>query len=178
MGIAFDKLAEDVQKAKEKTKEFADSMADNIEDSIMRMTQGLMSFKDVVKSVFKFVANEMVRQNIAKPLAGALSSIFAGSKAGQFASGIGIPKFANGGRPQVGMPSLVGEQGAELFVPDRAGTIVPNGKFGGQTINVTYSPQVNALDPRTAQAIIAENAPTIVGVVRQAFNQNGQEVAI
>ena len=178
MALNLEKIAEEAQKAKEKTKDFADSMADNIEDSIMRMTQGLMSFKDVVKSVFKFVANEMVRNNIAKPLAGALSSIFAGSQAGQFTAGIGIPEFANGGRPQVGMPSIVGERGAELFVPDRAGTIVPNGSFGGQTINVTYSPQVNALDPRTAQAVIAENATTIVGVVRQAFERNGQVVAL
>ena len=139
MALNLEKIAEEAQKAKEKTKDFADSMADNIEDSIMRMTQGLMSFKDVVKSVFKFVANEMVRNNIAKPLAGALSSIFAGSQ---------------------------------------AGTIVPNGSFGGQTINVTYSPQVNALDPRTAQAVIAENATTIVGVVRQAFERNGQVVAL
>ena len=65
-----------------------------------------------------------------------------------------------------------------MFVPDRAGTIVPNNQMGGQTINVTYSPQINALDPRTAQSVIAENAPTIVAAVRQAFNQNGQEVAI
>jgi len=43
---------------------------------------------------------------------------------------------------------------------------------------VNYSPQVNALDPRTAQMVIAENAQTIVGVVRQAFNRNGQQVAI
>lgn len=178
MGIEFDKLKDTVQTAKEKTEEFADSMADNIEDSIMRMTQGLMSFKDVVKSVFRFVANEMVKQNIAKPLAGALSTIFAGTSMGQFTAGVGVPTFANGGRPQVGMPSIVGEKGAELFVPDSAGTVVPNGQFGGQTINVTYSPQVNALDPRTAQLVIAENAPTIVGVVRQAFERNGQMVAL
>jgi len=175
-GIA--KITVEAEKAKEKTKEFADSMADNIEDSIMRMTKGLMSFKDVVKSVFRFVANEMVKQNIAKPLAGALSTIFAGTSMGQFTAGVGVPTFANGGRPTVGQPSIVGERGAELFVPDRAGTVIPNGQFGGQTINVTYAPQVNALDPRTAQLVIAENAPTIVGVVRQAFERNGQMVAL
>ena len=65
-----------------------------------------------------------------------------------------------------------------MFVPDSAGTIIPNNQIGGQTINVTYSPQVNALDPRTAQSVIAENAPTIVGLVRQAFERNGQQVAI
>jgi len=185
MGAEFDRLAKIASDAKEKTKEFADGMATNIEDSIMRMTQGLMSFKDVVKSVFQYVAMEMVRANIAKPLAGALSGILTGSTdhggkgdggfLGKVFSGL---DFATGGRPPVGQASLVGERGAEMFVPDRAGTIVPNNQMGGQTINVTYSPQINALDPRTAQSVIAENAPTIVAAVRQAFNQNGQEVAI
>ena len=41
--------------------------------------------------------------------------------------------FANGGRPPVGRPSIVGERGAELFVPDRAGTIIPNHELGGST---------------------------------------------
>lgn len=39
--------------------------------------------------------------------------------------------FAEGGRPPVGVASIVGERGPELFIPDTAGMIVPNGKFGG-----------------------------------------------
>lgn len=35
--------------------------------------------------------------------------------------------FAQGGRPTPGMPALVGEEGPELFVPDRPGLIVPAG---------------------------------------------------
>tara|TARA_R110000787_G_scaffold114005_2_gene223547 strand:- start:3151 stop:3606 length:456 start_codon:yes stop_codon:yes gene_type:complete len=151
----------------------------------MRMTQGLMSFKDVVKSVFQFVAMEMVKANIAKPLAGALTGILTGSTnhggkgdggfLGNLFSGM---KFASGGRPPVGQASMVGERGAEMFVPDRAGTIVPNNQMGGQTINVTYSPQINALDPRTASTVIMENAPLVVGIIRQAFQRNGQQVAL
>ena len=186
MAINIQKIADEAELAKEKVKEFADGMATNIEDSIMRMTQGLMSFKDVVRSVFQYVAMEIVRANIAKPLASGLSGLISGAIGG-FATGTGGgglssllsgKDFATGGRPPVGQASLVGERGAEMFVPDRAGTIVPNNQMGGQTINVTYSPQINALDPRTAQSVIAENAPTIVAAVRQAFNQNGQEVAI
>ena len=37
--------------------------------------------------------------------------------------------FADGGRPNVGETSIVGEKGPELFVPDRSGTIVPNSFF-------------------------------------------------
>jgi hypothetical protein len=50
--------------------------------------------------------------------------------------------FADGGRPPVGMPSVVGENGPELFVPDRAGTIVSNdnlGAIGGNSVVVHQS---------------------------------------
>lgn len=34
-----------------------------------------------------------------------------------------IPAFREGGRPEVGRPALIGEDGPEIFVPDRPGTI-------------------------------------------------------
>jgi len=43
-------------------------------------------------------------------------------------------QFANGGRPPLGKMSLVGERGPELFVPDTAGTIIPNHALGGGTV--------------------------------------------
>ena len=56
--------------------------------------------------------------------------------------GFDFLKFADGGRPPVGRPSIVGERGPELFVPDSAGTIVPNHQLGGGTsvvVNVDAS---------------------------------------
>lgn len=44
-------------------------------------------------------------------------------------------RFANGGTPPVGVPSLVGERGPEMFVPQQSGTVLSNDKvasmFGG-----------------------------------------------
>jgi hypothetical protein len=40
----------------------------------------------------------------------------------------GLAAFAEGGRPPVGVPSIIGEKGWELFVPDTAGTIVSHDK--------------------------------------------------
>lgn len=40
-----------------------------------------------------------------------------------------ITYHAKGGRPRVGKVSVVGEKGPELFVPDTAGTIIPNHKL-------------------------------------------------
>ena len=51
----------------------------------------------------------------------------------------GLDMFADGGRPIVGKPSIVGEKGPELFVADKPGTIIPNntlnsGSFFNKTI--------------------------------------------
>lgn len=47
--------------------------------------------------------------------------------------------FAEGGNPPVGVPSIVGEKGPELFVPHGAGTIISNDKsrkmLGGSAVN-------------------------------------------
>lgn len=63
--------------------------------------------------------------------------------------------FADGGRPKPGEPAIVGEEGPELFVPDRAGTIIPNDALGagraasgaGVTININ-----STWPPTAAQA--------------------------
>lgn len=58
------------------------------------------------------------QQQLFNPVESALGDFFGGF-------------FANGGQPPVGKTSIVGERGPELFVPKTAGTIVPNGGFGG-----------------------------------------------
>ena len=154
------------------------SMEDSIANSIKGVIKGTMSLKDAMRSVFATFANRIIDDNASKFAKGIMGLFSGAGGSGTPAINIGADRFANGGRPPLNRPSIVGERGAELFVPDSAGTVIPNNKIGGQTINVTYSPQINALDPRTAQSVIAENAPTIVAAVRQAFNQNGQAVAI
>jgi hypothetical protein len=72
---------------------------------------------------------------------GGTTDVFAGFNRGP-ASGVTMDSFANGGRPPVGRASVVGERGPELFVPNRAGTIIPNHALGGSTnvvVNVDAS---------------------------------------
>ena len=46
---------------------------------------------------------------------------------------------AMGGSVAAGTPYIVGEQGAELFVPGAAGTILPAGSFGGMGGNIVVN---------------------------------------
>lgn len=54
-----------------------------------------------------------------------------------------VPKplgFAAGGRPPVGVPSIIGESGPELFIPDGPGVIIPNVPTSGvSSQNLTAS---------------------------------------
>ena len=64
--------------------------------------------------------------------AGVAGGLHGGGGSSQtYSSSMGMARFEAGGKPPVGKVSLVGEKGPELFVPDRPGVIIPNGKFGG-----------------------------------------------
>ena len=84
--------------------------------------------------------------------------------------------YANGGSPPVGVPSLVGENGAELFVPKTAGTIIPNGSLSSmmgsqpQTVyNGTVVQNMSAIDTQSAIAFLANNKTAV-----WAANQSAQ----
>ena len=88
-----------------------------------------------IRSLISLVANNAA----VKGIAGAISSAFGGFR-------------ANGGSVTAGTPYVVGEKGAELFVPNSSGTIVPNGAMGGTTINLTVNGAIDA--ESTARTII------------------------
>lgn len=47
--------------------------------------------------------------------------------------------FAGGGSPPVGIASIVGERGPELFIPHQAGTIIPAGMFNAPNVRAGLS---------------------------------------
>jgi hypothetical protein len=174
--IAFDK----------KVEKMAQSMEDSITTSLMNMGQGLNSFKDLAKGIFRGIALDMVRMQISKPISGAISGFIGntfGSMFGAPSGGMPHATFAGGGFTGTGSRSGgVDNQGGFPAILHPNETIIDHtkgGQTGGNTnITVHYSPQVNALDPRTAANVIAENAPVVVGIIRQAFNRTGQSIGI
>lgn len=115
-------------------------------DGILAAVEGTQSLSDSLVGVIKQMARLILQQQLLNALKG--FNLFGGgggfgpsslatSGTNFFGGGFSpIDFFANGGRPPVGRPSVVGERGPELFVPDRAGTIIPNGGFGGANVVV------------------------------------------
>ena len=84
--------------------------------------------------------------------------------------------FADGGRPPIGRPSVVGERGAELFVPDTAGTIVPNNALGGGTTNVSFN--ITTVDADGFEDMLQEQRGTIISMINSALNEQGRPAII
>lgn len=69
---------------------------------------------------------------------------------------------------------MVGEQGPELFIPDRPGTIVPadqTANMGGVT-NVNFS--ISAIDTQGVEDMLENQKGAIINMIRSAANSYGQ----
>ena len=136
------------------------------------------------KAQFKDFADFVVEQLIRIAVQQFITSLFSGGSGngGIFANlfgGGGNKKFVGfekGGTVSSGRPYMVGEKGAELFVPSRTGTIVPNNQLGmaggGVPVNITY--QIQSFDSKDTLQAITENAPAISGIIEQQFNRRGK----
>jgi tape measure domain-containing protein len=108
-----------------------------IVDSLMQAK----SATEALSGVLNNVANQLLQLGV--------NTLLKSTGLGIFSS---LPGFANGGRPPVGRPSVVGERGPELFVPDRAGTILPNGVgMGSTTITVNVDASETSADASSGQ---------------------------
>jgi len=118
-------IIEEAQKVNNLFSSIGQTIETGLVDAIEGAINGTKTLGEVASSVFAQIQRSLLQFGV-NSLLGA----------------IGIPGFANGGRPPVGKPAIVGEKGPELFVPDRAGTIVPNNQLGGSTnvvVNVDAS---------------------------------------
>lgn len=106
-----------------------------------KLISGFQTLFGIVGSVvgaIQSLINLVARNPIVSGISGAISSAFGGFRAA-------------GGAVTAGKSYVVGERGAEMFVPSSSGTIVPNGGMGS-TINVTVNGAIDA--EGTARTII------------------------
>ena len=159
------KASEDVARYGESLKVLKDinqSVFSNMGSAIDNFVRtGKFAFKDFARSVIQDILSIALRAQATKILSAGLSG-FGGLNIGtalQFGTNIGseqtamlaAQQFADGGSPPVGVASLVGERGPELFIPRTAGTIIPNEKLNtamGGVTNVTNN-YIDAIDTKS-----------------------------
>ena len=94
-----DALARKLEEQQAAAKQLADTIKNQITDAIMGAIDGTKSLGQSLSSVLRMMAASFLNQGI-----------------GGIGKALKIPGFADGGRPPVGRPSVVGERGPELFL--------------------------------------------------------------
>ena len=135
-GLQLQDNQSQAKKLNDAFKEVGENIGTGITDALVGAIQGTRSLGEAAKSILNDIASSLLRIGINA----AMSGLFGGTGFGEFLG------FANGGRPPVGKPSIVGERGPELFVPRSAGTIIPNNKMGGTTNNITVNVDASGTD--------------------------------
>ena len=167
--------------AAQSQKLFSDAFK-GMEDALVNFVKtGKLDFKTLADSIISDLIRIQIQNSIMKPLAQATSGMsFSGlfSGAGSFLSGL---FKADGGPVSGGQPYIVGEQGPEWFVPNGAGTILPNGTAPATSaasstaqgaVNINFN--VQAMDARSFQSAMVQNKAVVVGIVNQALNMRGR----
>ena len=125
-------IVESTKGIKTAFEQIGDSIATGVSDALVGAIQGTKTLGQAAASILNDISSQLLRLGINTLLKSTGFGIFEN-----------LTGFANGGRPPVGRPSIVGERGPELFVPSTAGTIIPNHKMGGMTNNIVVNVAVD-----------------------------------
>jgi phage-related minor tail protein len=141
---------------------------------------GKLSFKDLTRSIIQDLISIAMKAQMMSMFKG--FSFFGPSGGGAPVGDFGGPSMAsapvfaaNGADAKAGQPFYVGEQGPELFVPQGAGTIMPNKMVGAMNnsqpqvvYNGPYIASMSAIDTQSATQFLAKNKQTIWAVNQSA----------
>tara|TARA_R100001510_G_scaffold57481_1_gene65702 strand:- start:1928 stop:4225 length:2298 start_codon:yes stop_codon:yes gene_type:complete len=161
-----------------------DGIAQAIADSMTEGKNALESFKSVALNIINSLIKDFVKLQFAQTRAtsgggggsligdilGGIGDIFGGGKVGfppivtptiptptaSFMMGGSMSGRAGGGAVSPRIPTLVGERGAELFVPNTSGRIVNNANMKGMGGNTTVINQSINVETGVAQTVRAE----------------------
>lgn len=84
----------------------------------------------------------------------------------------GFMGFSQGGAVSKGRPIIVGERGAELFVPNQTGQITQSARGTG-TGNVNVNFTINAVDATGIDRLLVERRGTISRIINESVNERG-----
>ena len=176
---AFKKYTDDAGNAAKLASDVFNSFTSNMESALDRFVEtGKLNFKDFAKSVIQDLIKIQLKAQALSLFKG-LGGLFSASMGNVLQAETGVlvddggvslmvgGTYADGGNPPVGVPSLVGENGPELFIPNTAGTIIPNDQLGnamgGQTVNYNgpYIASMSAIDTQSATQFLARNKQAV-----------------
>ena len=132
VGKTFDDAGEDISKALGKSVVEGENFGDAMKNI----------FRDVASEIVATIAQILIIEPMIRSLKASLSGLTGGGSLGiggvigNIAGAIFGGGKATGGYVAPNVPVMVGERGAEMFVPTGGGHIVPNNQMGGQGVTI------------------------------------------
>ena len=164
---AFKQSAEDAQNFATMGTQAFDTMSSGISSAIDRFVDsGKTSFADFTTSIIKDLIKIQLKMQALALFRMAAGFLGFGGGEGAPIRDLSTPvdTRADGGDLNIGTPTLVGERGPELIIPQRAGTVIPNNKLSdmmgsGQSVNYNgpYIANMSAIDTQSAVQFLASN---------------------
>ena len=153
--------------------EFSQAIGQSFKDNFKDAITGASTFREAMVNVLNTIKNKLIDSQIDRlfdsarsrggsrggGIGGFLGGLFGGFNKKKSFDFVNIPNlgiFGDGGKPPVNKPSIVGDKGAELFVPRSSGTIIPNNQLGGSTtniVNVSVDASGSAVSGNTPDAL-------------------------
>ena len=185
---AFSQYAEDAYNYGKMAENSFNAVTGSMNSAIDKFVEtGKLSFADLAQSIIKDLIKIQLRMSMMQlfSYAGtALGGMFApmnstaiaqGGGGGGF-TGVGGASFSLGAATggTIDGPTIVGENGPELFIPGRSGSVIPNNTMagdlggGGITYNGPYIANMQAIDTQSATQFLAKNKMTIWSVNQSA----------
>lgn len=148
---------------------------EKLSDTLRNMAQKFLA--NIISALIEVIARKGVELAIEKMITNEKrkQAMLSASSGGSFFSAIGSffgGGKASGGSVQKGKPYMVGEQGAELFVPNQSGQIQQSarGTGGGQT---TVNFNINTVDASGFEELLVRSRGTITQLINSAVNERG-----
>lgn len=184
--VAYKKYQEDAANAAQMSENLFNSMAQGMEDALTKFIRtGTLDFKSFANMMLDEIARiqakllaskifDMMNMGSGGGIGGFISGLFNfGGSPGAYTHSV----FSAGGNElSGGQPSMVGENGPEMFIPKSAGTIVPNNRvnslMGNQpqvVYNGPYIANMSAIDTQSGLQFLAKNKQGV-----WAANQSAQ----
>jgi lambda family phage tail tape measure protein len=160
---AFRQFSEDAENYARVGGESFNAVVSNMNSAIDSFVRtGKFSFKDFAKSIIQdLIAIQLKMQAMQ------LFKMAIGAFGGGMGGGMTLGGAADGGF--INAPTIVGEHGAELFIPNRqGGTVIPNQQLSGMgagqpqvVYNGTVIQNMNAIDTQSAAQFLARNKDAV-----------------
>jgi len=148
----------------EKLSESFKKMAQQLGVKILSALIEILARKSVELAIEKLITREKQKQ-AALSTSNALSGL--GSLVGFFGG------RASGGSVQKGQPYVVGERGAELFIPNQSGQITQSARgTGGGATTVNFN--INTVDASGFEDLLVRSRGTITSIINNAVNERGE----